>query len=134
MCDATATGDDRHHGTGAIKILIAEMPALLAAVVRQAVDEEPDMTVVEQVGSSEELQRALHRPIDVVITSSTTTELGPRFQALLFGSDPLPIVAISLDGARVDVYGRAITHGVGVERLAGLIREAVAGARPRMEG
>jgi DNA-binding NarL/FixJ family response regulator len=134
MRDATAIGDDRHYGPDEIRILIAEVPALLAAVVRQAVDEESDMTVVEQVGSPEELHEALHRPIDIVITSLTATELGPQFQALLFGSDPLPIVAISLDGTRIDVYGRATTRGVGIDGLARLIREAVAGAQPRMEG
>jgi DNA-binding NarL/FixJ family response regulator len=123
--------DDRQ---GAIKVLIAEVPALLAAVVRQTVDDESDMTVVEQVGSPEELREALHRPIDVVVTSSPTSGLGSQFQALLFGPTPLPIVTISLDGARIDVYGRSITHGVGIEGLARLIREAVAGAQPRMGG
>ena len=123
--------DDRQ---GGIKVLIAEVPALLAAVVRQTVDNESDMTVVEQVGSPEELREALHRPIDVVVTSSPTSELGPQFQALLFGPAPLPIVTISLDGARIDVYGRSITRGVGIEGLTRLIREAVAGAQPRMGG
>ncbi|MBM6584218.1 hypothetical protein ILT44_28900 [Microvirga sp. BT689] len=134
MRDATAMGDNRHHGSDEIKVLIAEVPALLAAVVRQAVDEESDMTVVEQVGSPEELQEALHRPIDIVVTSSTATELAPPYQALLFRSVPLPIVAISLDGARIDIYGRASMRGVGIDGLARLIREAVVGARPRMEG
>ena len=91
------------------------------------------MTVVAQVGSPEELQEALRRPVDVVVTSSTTTDLAPQFQALLFGSNPLPIVAISVDGTRIDVYGRAITHGVGIDGLARLIREAAVAARPRTE-
>jgi hypothetical protein len=129
-----AMGDDRHHGPGTIKVLIAEVPALLAAVVRQAVDEESDMTVVEQVATTEELRKALHRPVDVVVTSSSTTALAPQFQALLFGSTALPIVVISRDGARVDVYGRSITEGVGNDGLPHLIREAVAGARPRTGG
>jgi hypothetical protein len=102
--------------------------------VRQAVDEESDMTVVEQVATTEELRKALHRPVDVVVTSSSTTALAPQFQALLFGSTALPIVVISRDGARVDVYGRSITEGVGNDGLPHLIREAVAGARPRMGG
>jgi hypothetical protein len=124
----------RDNRQGAIKILIAEMPALLAAVVRQTVDDESDMTIVDQVGSPEELRQALHRPIDVVVTSSPTSELGPQFQVLLFGSAPLPIVTIGLDGARIDVYCRSITRGVGIEGLTRLIREAVAGAQPRMGG
>jgi hypothetical protein len=110
-------------GSDAIRVLIAEVPGLLASVVRHTVNEERDMTVVEQVGSA-----------DIVVTSSPTSELGPRFQALLFGPTPLPIVTISLDGKRIDVYGRATTHGGGIEGLTGLIREAVAGVRPRIGG
>lgn len=110
-------------GPDAIKVVIAEVPGLLASVVRHTVNEERDMTVVEQVGSA-----------DVVVTASPSSELGPRFQALLFGPTPLPIVTISLDGKRIDVYGRSTTHGGGIEGLTGLIREAVAGARPRPGG
>jgi len=111
------------NGSDAIKVLIAEVPGLLASVVRNTVNEERDMTVVEQVGSA-----------DVVVTASPTSELGPRYQALLFGPAALPIVTISLDGKRIDVYGRSTTHGGGIEGLTGLIREAVAGARPRIGG
>ena len=132
--DSMAMGDGRHDGPGTIKVLIAEVPALLAAVVRQAVDEELDMKVVEQVATTEELGKALHRPFDVVVTSSSTTALTPQFQALLFGPTPLPIVVISRDGARIDVYGRSVTRGVGIDGLARLIREAVASARPRTGG
>jgi DNA-binding NarL/FixJ family response regulator len=126
--------EDSPHRPGAIQVLIAEVPALLAAVVRNTVNEERDMRVVEQVGSGDELAEALHRPVDVVVTASPTADLGSQFQALLFGPTPVPIVTISLDGKRIDVYGRSITRGRGIEGLTGLIREAVAGARPRIGG
>jgi DNA-binding NarL/FixJ family response regulator len=117
---------------GTIKVLIAEVPALLAAVVRQTVDDESDMTVVEQVGSPEELREALHRPIDVVVTSSPTSGLGSQFQALLFGPTPLPIVNLSRDGSSIDVYGRWTTRAAGIGGLARLIREAAASsAQPK---
>ena len=121
-------------GSDAIRVLIAEVPALLASVVRHTLNGERDMTVVEQVGTASELSEALHRPVDIVVTASPTSELRPQFQALLFGDAPLPVVTISLDGKRIDVYGRSITRGGGIEGLTGLIREAVAGARPRMGG
>jgi DNA-binding NarL/FixJ family response regulator len=126
--------DESHHRSGAIKVLIAEVPALLAAVIQSAVNEEPDMEVVKQVGSGRELANALHQPIDVVITASTTTELPPQFHSLLFGSSPVPIVTISLDGRRIDVYGRSINRGRGIEGLARLIREAVAGTQHGVGG
>ena len=101
-------------GSDAIKVLIAEVPALLASVVRHTVNEERDMTVVEQVGPADELSAVLQRQVDVVVTASPTSEPGPRFQALLFGPKPLPIVTISLDGKRIDVYGRSTTRGAGL--------------------
>ena len=121
-------------GSDPIRVLIAEVPALLASVVQHTLNGESDMTVVEQVGSAGELLEALRRPVDVVVTASPTSELRPQFQALLFGDTPLPIVTISLDGKRIDVYGRSITRGGGIEGLTGLIREAVAAARPRIGG
>jgi DNA-binding NarL/FixJ family response regulator len=125
---------DRGHRPSAIKVLIAEVPALLAAVVRQTVDEQSDMTVVGQVESPEEFRNALHQPVDVVVTSSPGTELKAHFQALLFGRAPLPIVTISVDGSRIDVYGRSTTRAVGIGGLACQIREAVARAQPRLGG
>ena len=118
--------------TAAIKVVIAEMPGLLAAVVRSTLSEESDMEVVAHVGSSEELSIVLHRQVDVVVTASTTDGLLPAFRTLLFGFNPVPVVAISPDGTRIDVYGRSVIHGEGLEGLTSLIREAVTVARPRM--
>lgn len=118
--------------TSAIKVVIAEMPGLLAAVVRSTLSEESDMEVVAQVASSEELTVALCRQVDVVVTASTTEGLSPAFRSLLFGFTPVPVVAISPDGTRIDVYGRSVIHGEGLEGLTSLIREAVTVARPRM--
>jgi len=126
---------DRVHRPGAIKVLIAEVPALLAAVVRQSVDEQPDMMVVAQVGSPEQLRKALHdESVDVVITSSPREALRSHFQTLLFGPTPLPIVSLSLDGSCIDVYGRWTARGVGISGLTRLIREAVASTQPRIGG
>jgi hypothetical protein len=118
----------------AIQVLIAEVPALLAEVVSETVNQEDDMRVVRRIVSARDLPAALREPVDVVITASATTDLGDPFQALLFGPTPTPIVTISLDGTRIDVYGRTTTRGRGLEGLTGLIREAVAGTRPRIGG
>jgi DNA-binding NarL/FixJ family response regulator len=122
---------DRVHRPDAIKVLIAEVPALLAEVVRRTVDEQPDMQVVEQVGSPEEFREALHRPVDVVVTLSPRNQLQAHFQALLFGPAPLPIVSLSGDGSCIDVYGRSRTQAVGLDGLTRLIREAAASAQPQ---
>jgi hypothetical protein len=118
--------------TNAIKIVIAGMSGLLGAVVRSTLSEESDMEVVAQVSSSEALAVELGRPVDVVVTVSASGELSPVFQRLLFGPTPLPVVAISPDGKRIDVFGRSVIHGEGLAGLTNLIREAVTVARPRM--
>lgn len=117
-----------------IKVLIAGVPNLLAAVVRKAVNEEPDMEVVAELGSAEPLAPESRGLVDVVVTASTTTDLAPRFRELLFGPLPVPVVAISVDGKRIDVYGRSVTQGGGIEGLACSIREAVTRSRPRVGG
>jgi hypothetical protein len=120
--------------TVTIKVLIAGMPGLLASVVRETLDAEHDMKVVGQVATIDGLSGALRHPIDVVVTTSTATGVSDRLKALLFGPSPLPLVAISADGSRIDVYGRSVTHGQGLDGLTGLIRDAVAVGRPRIGG
>jgi len=87
--------------------------------------------VVAQVGSPEQLRKALHdESVDVVVTSSPGKALKSHFQTLLFGAAPLPIVSLSLDGSCIDVYGRWTARGTGIAGLIRLIREAVANTRP----
>lgn len=118
----------------AIKILIAEVPGLLGAMVCKTLNEEPDMEVVAKISSADDLAEALQRSVDVVVTASATTDLAPPFRALLFRPSPLPVLAISVDGKRIDVYGRSVTRGGGLDGLTGLIREAVIASRPRIGG
>jgi hypothetical protein len=113
---------------GAIKVVIVGVPGLLAAVVRKAVDEEPGMEVVAQVGS-DDLAGVLREHVDIVVTAYASPDLPPAFRALLSGDSALPVVALSFEGDRIDVYGRS--HGGGVEVLIDVIRNAVAAARPR---
>ena len=120
--------------TVSIKVLIVGMPGLLASVVRETLDAEPDMEVVGQVASIDEFSGVPRQPIDVVVTTSTATGVSAGLTSLLFGSTPLPLVAISADGSRIDVFGRSVRHGQGLDGLTGLIRDAVAVARPRIGG
>lgn len=124
-----------YHGeTAAIRILIVGMPGLLASVVRETLDGEQDMEVVGQVASVGQFDVESLRLVDVVVTASTKSGIHPDLRALLFQSPPLPLVAISADGNRIDVYGRSVVHGQGLDGLTGLIRDAVAVARPRIGG
>lgn len=123
---------DRVQRPDAIKVLIAEVPPLLAEVVRHTVEEQSDMIVVAKVETPEAFSEALGQRVDVVVTASPGNELKDHFQALLFGPAPLPIVCLSPDGSLIDVYCRSTTRAVGIEGLARLIREAAASAQPGM--
>jgi hypothetical protein len=118
----------------AIKVLIVGMPGLLASVVRETLDAEPDMEVVGQLASIDDVNELLRQPIDVVVTASTAAGISSTLQSLLFTPRPLPLVAISADGNRIDVFGRSVRHGQGLDGLTGLIRDAVAVARPQIGG
>jgi hypothetical protein len=117
--------------TQGIKVVIADMPRLLAAVVRKAVEVEQDMVIVAQVQTPDALVEAVARPVDVIVTAVTGEELAPHYRAALFGNQGIPVVAISADGNSIDVYGRWVTHGYGLAGLIALIREAVAGSQLR---
>ena len=117
-----------------IRVLIVGMPGLLASVVRETLDAEPDMEVAGQVNTIEQFERGADQRIDVVVTSSTAVGIQADLRSLLFGTTPLPLVAVSADGSRIDVYGRSVIHGEGLDGLTGLIRDAVAVARPRIGG
>lgn len=123
----------RTNGNG-IKVALAEVPQLLAAVVRKAVEAEQDMAIVAEVDSSNGLAAALAGRVDVIITATAGEELAPPFHAALFGHRAIPVVAIDIDGTSIDVYGHSVTRGYGLEGLIELIREAVAGSRPRFGG
>ena len=114
--------------TRAIRVAIVELDGLLGAVVRSTLAEEHDMEVV-QLGSVGEIAPTLRHGVDVVVTSSATGDLPASFRPLLFSTTPVPVAVISADGTRIDVYGHTITYGGGLDRLTGLIRDAVAVTR-----
>ena len=115
-----------------IKVVIAGVPNLLAAVVRKAVNEEPDMEVLAELGATEPLALESRGLVDVVVTASATSDLPSQYRELFFGPMPVPVVAVSVDGKRITVYSRLVTRGGGIEGLTCSIREAVTRSRPRV--
>jgi DNA-binding NarL/FixJ family response regulator len=108
-----------------INVVLAEMPRLLTAVVRTAVEAEQDMAIVAQVERPETLRAALANPVDVIITSAPIGEAPSPYRETLFGSRAIPLIAVSADGTSIDVYGHWIAHGSGLDGLITLIRKAV---------
>lgn len=117
-----------------IRVVIAGVPGLLASIVCDILRGEADIEVVAQVASAGELEDVLGHNVDVVVTTAGVDALTPALRALLFGRVPVPVVAISADGRRIDVFGHTVRHDRGIDGLTELIREAVAESRPRIGG
>src|SRR5687767_7924647 len=113
-----------------IRIVIADVPRLLAAIVRRAVETETDIVIVAEAQSADALGEVVTSPVDAIITATSDGELAAPFREALFGPRATPVVAIHVDGMTVDVYGRTHTSGYGLRDLVALIREAVAASQP----
>jgi DNA-binding NarL/FixJ family response regulator len=118
-------------GADVIRVVIADVPRLLTAIVRKAVEAEEDIMIVAELQSADALGDVATDAIDAIVTATKGGELAAPFRAALFGPQAIPIVAIHVDGGGIDVYGRSRTRGYGLDDLVVLLREAVAGSRPR---
>lgn len=112
---------------GVIRVLLAEVPGLMAAVVRQAILTQPDMTIVGETRGSDELGPVMSRGhVDVVVvTSQAGSGVPTPAQRLLFGPPHVALVAISADGRCVGIYDHKVVREVTPERLVDVIREVV---------
>lgn len=107
-----------------IRILLAEVHGLLAAVVKEAIMTQSDMIIAREIQGSEHLSAALAEDgIDVVLTSLSGNLVPPAYQALLFGFPHVPLVAIKVDGQRAEIYARKVVREVAPEQLVEVIRE-----------
>jgi hypothetical protein len=118
-------------GADMIRIVIADVPRLLAAIIRKAVEAEKDIVIVAEAQSADALDEVVMSRVDVVVTATQGGELAGPFRAVLSGARAVPIVAVHVDGRGIDVYGRARTRGYGLDDLIALVRAAVAASRPR---
>lgn len=83
-----------------IRIILADMPAMLVDIIAEIIALEPDLTFVDSISDSTELKTAVRRArADVVITQSLGDELAAHSAALLSTGRPLKIIAIT-DQAR----------------------------------
>src|SRR5437588_12488939 len=97
----------------AIKVLIVDLPRLLAIGVKNAIEAQQDMMIVAQLDRSDALAARLARSADVIVTGPTVGEPTLAYRRALFGDRVVPIVAISAEGNSIDVYSCKRTHGYG---------------------
>ena len=86
-----------------IRILLADLPGLLAGVVKSAVAAQVDMQIVPERGVAGIDSAFVAVSIDVVVTTLSDSRVPARIQSLLFTDRHVPLVALSPDGERVEV-------------------------------
>jgi hypothetical protein len=111
-----------------IRIVLAEVPGLIADLVKEVVLAQADMRIVAEVPTANALERAAKSGgIDVVVTATASEHLPMSYQHLVFSASRIPVLAISGDGRRVDVYDRQIVREVSPQQLVEMIRNVAEG-------
>lgn len=106
-----------------IRVLLVKLPGLIDALMRQAVEAEPDMTVVAQDCRPEGVGLPVSTDeIDVIVT-----EIGKagslRLEALAAPlARQLPILGISADGSSVELYDVHVVQEISQQQIVEIIR------------
>jgi hypothetical protein len=119
--------------TAAINVLIVDLPGWLTVGVKKAIEAQADMMIVAQLDGWRAFGDTLGSSVDVIVTGASGSEHTRANQHAVFGNQTIPVLAISAEDDRIDVYSCRTTHGYGLRGLIGLIREAVADAQRWME-
>ena len=107
--------------TRAIRVLV-DGADWLAEAVEKTLDGLPDMELIGPTPRKLTLV-GRHERADVIVTSLTSAALRQKYRTMFFGQDGVPIVAISEDRQRVEVYDRWLIRQVDFPHLAAAIRE-----------
>jgi ABC-type phosphate/phosphonate transport system substrate-binding protein len=94
----------------------------LAEAVEKILSGHADMKLIGPSARTLALVRRSRRA-DVVVTSLADTAGRQKYQRMFFGRSGVPIVAISRDRKRVEVYDRGLVRQVDFPHLATAIRE-----------
>ena len=77
-----------------------------------------------------DIRRELRREtFDVVVTCASAPDMPGKIQEMFFSDSHVPILAISADGANVEVFGHRRVREVVPDSLVTVIREAALAAR-----
>jgi DNA-binding NarL/FixJ family response regulator len=105
MSDRSITIDAMRHRLARIRVLIADLPKMLADIVTSLLDAQPDIEIVTGPVAGEPLPALVRnaRP-DLVIMGLSGTELTPTGRQL-FDADPrIRVLGITGNGRRAFVY------------------------------
>ncbi len=79
-----------------IRIIIADVPAMLRDIVAEIIAAEPDLAIVDAIPNNADVKAAVRRSgADVVITQQADSEASFDNTALLYARHPLKVIAIT---------------------------------------
>lgn len=93
----------------------------LTDAVKKTLKDQPDMQLVDDGATPTTVSRRTR--VDVVVTSLQDASVQWKHRAQFFTSSGVPVLAISEDRSRVEVYDRWVIREIGFEKLAAAIRE-----------
>ena len=112
------------HNTAAsrpIRVLV-DGPDWFTDAVKKSLKDQADMQLVEEHPVPTPLPARRNR-VDVVVTLLNDSDVQWRHRAQFFTSSGVPLLAISEDRSRVEVFDRWVIPRVGLEELAAAIRQ-----------
>jgi hypothetical protein len=111
-----------------IRLLVASLPSMLREIVRSAIEAQPDMAILYEAGTLEEMARAPRTyDVDVIVVAAEQARL-PKECARMMYLRPHPrTLSISPDGTATAMW-RLLPQGVRMENvspdgLVGAIRD-----------
>ena len=105
-----------------IEVLVAGLDGLLAGFVAEALESHPDIHVHRESAHSLSIVGAHTQP-DVLITSLSTDAPEWRHREQFFGDTGVPMIAISADRTRAQVYHRWVVRDVELGQIVTAIRQ-----------
>ena len=110
----------------AIKIVLAGVPGLTAALVRECSITQAGIEIVGECRQPDELPVLTQKyDVDVIVTVLSAAGVPDACQRALFGSRGLPVIAIGNDG-RLETYDRVAHREAAMDDLFQEIRRVAA--------
>ena len=109
-----------------VRIILAGVPRLTAALVREYVATQPGVAVVAECRQPDALTALSEdQKIDVVVTMRRSAGIADACQYALFGPRALPVIALVNNG-NLETYDRQVLEKTGMDDLMNEIRRVTA--------
>ena len=109
------------HASRFIRVLLAELPPLLAELVGRAVAQQPDMELIGAWGRQEALTMVAEWSPDVVIVPAEASGIAEAYHIAMRRHPNLKVLGV--DGRQADLYeSRLLAANAGMDAMVAAIR------------